>query len=325
MTLRRREFLGLAAGAAALPVVSRRAWAQAYPTRSVRIVVGFPPGGGTDIMARLIGQSLSERLGQPFVIENRPGAGTNIATEAAVKAAPDGYTILIITPLNAVNATLYEKLNFNFIRDIMPVATITSVPFIMAVHPSFPAKTVPEFIAYARANPGKVNMASEGIGGGGHVLGELFKMMAGVNMLHVPYRGAAPAITDLLGGQVQLYFASMPATIEYIRAAKLRALAVTSAMRADALPDVPAVGEFLPGFEAINWYGVGVPRNTPSEIVEKLNKEINAAIAEPKLKARLAELGAEPMLMTSAEFTKFVVGETEKWGRVVKFAGIKAD
>jgi tripartite-type tricarboxylate transporter receptor subunit TctC len=290
MTLARRTFLRLAAGAAVLSAASRMARAQTYPARPVRVIVGFPPGGGIDIIARLMGQWLSERLGQPFVIENRPGASSNIATKAAVRAAPDGYTILMVGVFNAVNTTLYEKLNFNFIRDIMPVATITRAPNIMVVHPSFPAKTAPDFIAYARANPGKVDMASDGIGNNGHVVGELFKMMAGVNMVHVPYRGGAPALTDLFGGQVQVMFATMPASIQYVRAGRLRALAVTTATRSEALPDVPTVGEFLPGFEASVWYGVGAPRKTPAEIVEKLNNEINAALADPKLKARLAEL-----------------------------------
>jgi tripartite-type tricarboxylate transporter receptor subunit TctC len=325
MTLARRTFLRLAAGAAVLSAASRMARAQTYPARPVRVIVGFPPGGGIDIIARLMGKWLSERLGQPFVIENRPGASSNIATEAAVRAAPDGYTILMVGVFNAVNTTLYEKLNFNFIRDIMPVATITRAPNIMVVHPSFPAKTAPDFIAYARANPGKVDMASDGIGNNGHVVGELFKMMAGVNMVHVPYRGGAPALTDLFGGQAQVMFATMPASIQYVRAGGLRALAVTTATRSEALPDVPAVGEFLPGFEASVWYGVGAPRKTPAEIVEKLNNEINAALADPNLKARLAELGAEPMSMTSAKFTKFVDYETEKWRNVIKFADIKAE
>jgi tripartite-type tricarboxylate transporter receptor subunit TctC len=301
------------------------AWAQTYPTRPVRIIVGFTPGGGVDINARLIGQWLSERLGQQFVIENRPGAGTNIATEAVVRAAPDGYTLLLATVPNAINATLYDKLNFNFIRDITPVATISGVPNIMAVHPSFPAKTVPEFIAYAKANPGKVNMASVGNGTSGHVSGELFKRMAGVDLLHVPYRGAAPALTDLMGAQVQVMFPTMPASIQYVRAGTLRALAVTTATRSEALPDVPAVAEFVPGYEASTWYGVGAPKNTPAEIVEKLNKEINAALADPKLKARLADLGAEPMSMTPADFGKLIAEETEKWAKVIKFAGIKPD
>jgi tripartite-type tricarboxylate transporter receptor subunit TctC len=325
MNLPRRQFLHLAAGVAALPVVSRIARAQTYPARPVRLIAGFPPGGGVDINARLIGQSLSERLGQPFVIENRPGAGSNMGTEAVVHAPADGYTLLLATVPNAVNATLYEKLNFSFIRDITPVATISRVPNIMVVHPSFPAKTVSEFIAYTKANPRKVNMASDGNGASGHVVGELFKMMAGVDLLHVPYRGAAPALTDLMGAQVQVMFPTMPASIEYVRAGKLRALAITTATRSDSLPDVPAVGEFVQGYETSTWYGVGAPKNTPAEIVEKLNKEINAALADPKLKARLANLGAEPMSMTPAEFAKFVFEETEKWGKVVKFAGIKAE
>ena len=323
MRLPRRQFLHLAAGAAALPAVSRIAMAQTYPTRPVRLIVPYPPGGGVDVNARLIGQSLSERLGQPFVIENRPGAGGTTGTEAVVRAAPDGYTLLLVGINNAISATSYDKLNFNFIRDITPVATISGVPAIMAVHPSFPAKTVPEFIAYARANPGKANMASEGIGGFGQLFGEMFKMMAGINMVHVPYRGAAPALTDLMGAQVQVMFVTTLSSIQYVRAGKLRALAVTSATRSEALPEVPTVGEFLPGYEASNWYGVGVPKKTPTEIVEKLNKEINAAIADPKLKARLADLGAEPMSMTPAAFGKLIADETEKWAKVVRFAGIK--
>jgi tripartite-type tricarboxylate transporter receptor subunit TctC len=287
------------------------------------LIVAYPPGGGANVMARLIGQSLSERLGQPFVIENRPGANGNMGTEAVVRAAQDGYTLLLVSTVNAITATSYDKLNFNFIRDIAPVATISGVPNIMAVHPSFPAKTVPEFIAYAKVNPGKANMASEGIGGIGHLLGEMFKMMAGINMVHVPYRGIALALTDLLGAQVQVIFSPMPASIQYVRAGELRALAVTSATRAQALPEVPTVGEFLPGYEASTWYGVGVPKTTPAEIVEKLNKEINAALADPKLKARFAELGAEPMMMTPAEFEKFVVDETEKWATVIRAANIK--
>jgi len=325
MKLARRRFLHLATGAVAVPAVSRIAIAQVYPSRPVRLVVGVPPGGGNDITARLIGQWLSERLGQQFVIENRAGAGSNIATEAVVRAPADGYTLLMVTPANAVNATLYDKLSFNFIRDIMPVATISGVPNIMAVHPSLPARTIPEFIAYARANPGKVNMASGGIGTTDHVSGELFKVIAGVDMIHVPYRGAAPALTDLMGAQVQVMFTTMPASIQYVRAGKLRALAVTTTTRSEALPDVPTVSEFVPGYEASVWYGVGAPKKTPVEIIEKLNREINAALADPKLKARLADLGAEPMSMTPAEFAKFVADETEKWGKVVKFSGAKAE
>ena len=277
MKLPRRNFLHLAAGAAATPVVLRVARAQTYPSRPVRIIAGFAPGGGVDIVARLIGQWLSERLGQQFIIENRPGAGTNIATEAVVQAPADGYTLLLVNPANAINATLYEKLNFNFIRDVAPVAGIMVVPNVMVVHPSVPAKTVPEFIAYAKANLGKINMGSGGIGGPSHVAGELFKMMAGVDLVHVPYRGVAPALTDLIGGQVQVIFSTMPGSIEYIRTGKLRALAVTTAMRAEALPDIPTVGEFVPGYEASAWYGLGAPKNTPAEIVAKLNKKINAA------------------------------------------------
>jgi tripartite-type tricarboxylate transporter receptor subunit TctC len=325
MKLSRHRFLRLVAGAAALPAVSRIARAQAYPTRPVRVIVGFPAGGAFDIVARLMGQWLSERLGQPFVIENRPGAGGNVGTEVVVRAPADGYTLLLVGLSSAIKGPLYEKLNFNFIRDITPVATIGGAPNIMAVHPSFPAKTVPEFIAYARANPGKANMASEGIGGFAHVCGELFKMMTGVNLVHVPYRGAAPALTDLMGAQVQVMFPSMPSSIQYVRAGKLRALAVTTAMRSEALPDVPAVGEFVPGYDASVWYGVGAPKNTPAAIVEKLNKEINAALADPKLKARLADLGAEPMSMTPAAFGKLIGDETEKWAKVVKFAGIKPE
>jgi tripartite-type tricarboxylate transporter receptor subunit TctC len=323
MIIQRRRFLRLAGVAAAAPAFPRLALALDYPTKPVRIVVGFAAGGGVDITARLIGQSLSERLGQQFIIDNRLGAGTNIGTEAVVNAAPDGYTLLLATNPNAVNATLYEKLNYNFIRDIAPVAAISRVANVMEVHPSFPAKTVPEFIAYAKANPGKVNMASAGIGASDHMAGELFKMMAGVDMVHVPYRGVAPALNDLIGSQVQVMFGSMPASIQHIRAGKLRALAVTTATRSEALSDVPAVSEFVPGYEASTWYGVGAPKKTPSEIVEKLNREINAALSDPTLKARLTDLGAEPISMRPTEFKKFVDSETERWGKVVKLAGIK--
>jgi tripartite-type tricarboxylate transporter receptor subunit TctC len=323
MKLPRRKFLHLAAGAAVLPAASRIAAAQSYPTRPVRVIVGFPAGGGNDVMARLMGQSLSERLGQAFVIENRPGANSNMGAEAVVRAAPDGYTLLLVSIANAINATSYDKLNFNLIRDITAVAAISGVPGIMVVHPSFPAKTIPEFIAYARANPGKADMASEGIGSLGQLLGEMFKRMAGINMAHVPYRGVAPALTDLMGAQVQVIFSSMPSSIAYVRAGQLRALAVTTAKRSEALPEVPTVGEFLPGYEATTWYGVGVPKKTPIEIVEKLNKEINMALVDPKLKARFAELGAEPMTMTSAEFEKFIADETEKWAKVIRAANIK--
>jgi tripartite-type tricarboxylate transporter receptor subunit TctC len=325
MKLPRRQFLYLAAGAAALPVVSRIAWAQAYPARPVRIIVGATAGGGFDIVARPMGQWLSERLGQPFLIENRPGAGTNIATEAVVRAPPDGYTLLLASAANAINAALYDKLSFNFIRDIAPITGIMRVPSAMMVHPAVPAKTVPEFIAYAKANPGKINMASGGKGAPGHVAGELFKMMTGVQMIHVPYRGIAPALTDLLGGQAQVLFGALTSSIEYIRAGKLRALAVTTTARSEALPDLPTIGEFLPGYEASQWYGIGAPKNTPAEIVDRLNKEINAALADPKIKARLADLGGTPLVGSPADFGKLIAEETEKWAKVVKFAGIKAD
>jgi tripartite-type tricarboxylate transporter receptor subunit TctC len=321
----RRHFLHLAAGAAALPAVSRFAWAQTYPTKPVRILVGFAPGGGVDIMARLIGQWLSERLGQPFVIENRPVAGTNIATEAVVRASPDGYTLLVVSSANTINATLYDKLNFVFLRDIAPVAGIISLPFVMVANPSVPPKTVPEFTAYAKANPGKISVGSPGIGTPGHVSGELFNMMAGVSMVHVPYRGAGPALVDLLSGQVQVMFPTMPASIEYVRAGKLRALAVTTATRADALPDIPTVAEFVPGYEASQWYGVGVPKDTPTEIVDKLNKEINAGLADPKIKARLADLGGDVLVLSPADFEKYIADETEKWGNVIRALNIKAD
>jgi tripartite-type tricarboxylate transporter receptor subunit TctC len=323
MKLPRRTFLQLAAGAAVLPAVSRIAFAQAYPTRPVRIIVGFAPGGTADIIARLMGQWLSERLGQPFIIENRPGGGTNIATEAVVRAPADGYTLLMLSATQAINATLYDKLNFNFIRDIVPVAGTMRVPGIMVVNPSVPANTVPEFIAYAKANAGKLSMASGGIGSAGHISGELFKMMTGINIGHVPYRGGGPALTDLLAGQVQVYFSPMPAAIEYIKAGKLRALAVTTAARSEALPDIATVAEFVPGYEASTWVGVGAPKATPTEIVEKLNKEINAALADPKIKARLADLGGTVLPGTPADFGKLIADETEKWGKVVKFTGIK--
>jgi tripartite-type tricarboxylate transporter receptor subunit TctC len=323
MKLPRRQFLHLAAGAAALPAVSHVARAQAYPSRLVRIVVGFPAGGGVDIIARVIGQWLSERLGQPFVIDNRPGAGSNIATEAVVRAPPDGYTLLLVHASNAINTTLYDKLNFNFIRDIAPVAGIIVVPNVMLVHPSVTAKTVSAFIAYAKSNPGKINLASGVIGGPSHVAGELFKMMTGTDMLLVSYRGMAPAVTDLLGGQVQVMFNSLPASIEYIKAGSLHALAVTTATRAETLPDIPTVSEFVPGYEAPTWYGLGAPKNTPAEIVNKLNKEVNAALDDPKMKARLADLGGTPLPGSPADFGKLIADETEKWGKVIKFAGIK--
>ena len=323
--LGRREFLHLSAGAAALPAVSRVARAQAYPTRPVRIIVAVAAGSAMDILARLMSQWLSERLGQQFVIENRPGGGNNIGTEAAVRAPADGYTLLMVNTVNAINATLYEKLNYNFIRDIAPVASIARAPFVMEVHPSVPAKTVPEFIAYAKANPGKINMASAGNGSGAHVSGELFKMLTGVEMLHVPARGAAPALTDLLGGQVQVMFADMPSSIEYVRTGKLVALAVTTATRSEALPQLPSVSEFVPGFEASAWWGVGAPRNTPPEIVGVLNKEINVALADARIKARLAELGGTAIAGSPTDFGKLVADETEKWAKVVKFSGAKPD
>jgi tripartite-type tricarboxylate transporter receptor subunit TctC len=321
----RRRFLHLAAGAAALPAVSRIASAQAYPARPVRIILGFPPGGAVDIVARLMGQWLSERLGQPFIIENRPGAGGNIGAEAVVRAPPDGYTLLLVATPNAINATLYEKLNFNFIRDIAPVASIIDAPLVMEVHPSHPAKTVPEFIAYAKANPGKINMASSGNGTSIHIAGELFKMMTGVNMVHVPYRGAPAALTDLIGGQVQVMFDSLPNSVEYIRSGRLRPLAVTTATRSAALPDVPTVGEVVPGYEARAWWGVGAPKNTPAEIIDRLNREINAGLADPVMKARFVDLGATVFPGSAADFRKFIADETEKWGKVVKFSGAKAD
>jgi tripartite-type tricarboxylate transporter receptor subunit TctC len=325
MKLPRRTFLLLAAGAAALPTVARIAWAQAYPSRPVGLVAGFAPGGGVDITARVIGQWLSERLGQQFVIENRPGASSNVATEAVVRAPADGYTLLLVSAANAANAALYDKLNFNFIRDIAPVASVMRFPYVMVVNPSVPAKSVPEFIAYAKANPHKLNMASPGIGSGVHIAGELFKMMAGVDMVHVPYRGAGPSLTDLIGGQVQVTFETMPAAIGYIRAGTLRALAVTTTQRSEALPDIATVAEFVPGYEVSGWYGVGAPNATPAGIVEKLNKEINAGLADPKIKARLADLGGTPLVGSPADFGKLIADDTEKWAKVVKFANIKPE
>jgi tripartite-type tricarboxylate transporter receptor subunit TctC len=314
-----------AALAAALPAVSRVAWAQAYPSRPARIIVGFAPSGAGDIVARLIGQWLSERLGQQFVIDNRPGGGGNIAGEAGVRAPADGYTLLLVSSANVANAALYDKLNFNFISDIAPVASIIRAPYVMAVNPTVPAKTVPEFIAYGKANPGKLNMASVGIGSGTHLAGELFKMMAGVNMVHVPYRGGGPAFNDLLAGQVQVMFPTTVGSIGYIRAGRLRALAVTTATRSDVLPDVPTVGEFVSGYEASAWFGVGAPKNTPTEIVEKLNNEINAGLADRKLNARLADLGGDVLALSPADFGKFIADETEKWGNVIRALNIKAD
>jgi len=325
MKLPRREFLCLAAGAAALSAASRIAWAQAYPSRPVSLVAGFAPGGGVDITARLIGQWLSERLGQQFVIENRPGAAGNIGTEAVVRARGDGYTLLLVGSFNTINATLYDKLNFNFIRDIAPVASVMRYPYVMVVNPSVPAKSIPELIAYAKANPGKLNMASPGTGTGDHIAGELFKMMTGVNMVHVPYRGAAPALTDLLGNQAQVMFPSMPSSIQYIRAGQLRALAVVTATRSDMLPDIPTVAEFVPGYEAGSWYGVGAPKATPAEIIDKLNKEINAGLADPKIKARLANLGGDVLALSPADFSKLIADETEKWGKLIRTLNIKAE
>jgi tripartite-type tricarboxylate transporter receptor subunit TctC len=323
--LPRRRVLHLAAAAAALPALSRFAWAQTYPARPVRLVVAFAAGGPNDILARLIGQWLSERLGQPFVIDNRPGGGGNIGTEAVVRAPADGYTLLLVASSNAINATLYEKLNFNFIRDIAPVAGIFRGPYAIVVHPSVPAKTVPEFIAHAKANPGRLNMASPGIGTGPHVAGELFKMMAGVDMVHVLYRGGGPALADLLGGQVQLMFPGTAASIEYVRAGSLRALAVTTATRSEALPDMPTVGEFVPGYEASSVFGLGAPKNTPTDIIDKLSNEISAGLADPKLKARLADLGGTVLALSPADFGKLIADETEKWGKVIRFAGIKPE
>jgi tripartite-type tricarboxylate transporter receptor subunit TctC len=325
MKLPRRNFLHLTAGAAALPAVSRIAWAQAYPTRPVRIIVGFAAGGSADILARLIGQWLSERLGQPFVIENRPGAGTTIATEAVVKAPPDGYTLLLVAAAAVTSALLYDKLNFDLIRDIVPVASISREPQILALHPSIPTNTVSEFIAYAKANPGKISMASGGNGTPAHIAGELFKMMTGINLVHVPYRGQAPALTDLIGGHVQVMFVAMASGIEYVRAGKLRSLAVTTVMRSEALPDVPILGDFVAGYESSAWYGLGAPKHTPPEIVVTLNTEINAGLANSKIKARLADLGGTALAGSPADFGKLIADETEKWGKVIRAANIKPE
>ena len=323
MTLARRRFLQLAAAAGlAAPGVVR---AQSYPARPVRIIIGYTPGGSADLTARLLGQWLTERLGQTFVVESRPGGGTNIATEAVVRAPADGYTLLLVAPANAINATLYEKLNYDFIRDMAPVAGLIRFPNVMEVNPAVPAKTVPEFIAYAKANPGKINYASSGNGSTIHMSAELFKMMVGVNLVHVPYRGGAPALTDMLGGQVQVMFDNLPTSIEHIRAGKLRPLAITSATRSELIPDVPTVADFVPGYESSAWYGVGAPKGTPAEIIDKLNKEINATLADPKAKARIAEMGATLITGSPADFGKLVADETEKWGKVVKFSGAKAD
>jgi tripartite-type tricarboxylate transporter receptor subunit TctC len=318
----RRHFLHLAAGAAALPAVSRFAWAQAYPSRPVRLIEGFGAGGAADIVARLIGQWLSERLGQPFVVENRTGAATNIATEAVVRAAPDGYTLLLITSANAINGAMF-KLNFDFVRDIAPVAGIVHVPLVMEVHPSVPARTVAEFIAHAKANPGKINLASAGIGSSTHAAGELFKMMAGLDLLHVPYRGAQVFPALLAGDVPQVFFGPLLSSIEYVRTGKLRALAVTTATRSPMLPDIPALSETLPGYEASTWFGIGVPKRTPTEVIDKLNREINAALADPNMKKRLTDLGAAVFAGSREDFTKFIADETEKWGKVIRAANIK--
>jgi tripartite-type tricarboxylate transporter receptor subunit TctC len=321
----RRRFLHLVAGAAGLPAVSRIAWAQTYPARPVRLIVTFAAGGPNDIIARLMGRWLSERLGHQFIIENRPGAGGTVGTEVVVNSPPDGYTLVLLSPANAINATLYENLNYNFIRDLAPVAGIAIAPSVMEVHPSLPVKSVPEFIAYAKASPGKINMASGGIGSSQHAIGELFKMMAGVALTHVPYRGEAPALTDLLGGQVQVLFGNLPSSIEYLRVGKLRPLAVTTSMRSDALPEIPTVGDFVPGYEASIWYGIGAPKSTPSDVVDKLNREINFGLADPKMKARFADLGAAVLSGSPTDFGRFIAEEAAKWGKVVKFAGIKAE
>ncbi len=325
MTLLRRQFLHMAAGAVALPAASRVAWAEAYPSQPVRVIVGFAGGGPNDILARLIGQWLAKRLGQPFVIENRPGAGSNIATEAVVRAPPDGYTLLLVGSPNAINATLYERLNFNFIRDIAPVASFMRGALVLVIHPSVPAKTLPEFIAYAKANRGKLSYGSGGVGGITHITAELFKMMAGVEMVHVPYRGVAPALTDLLGGQVQALFANPAQSIPYTGAGKLRALAITTATRSEALPDIPTVGEFVPGYEASSIFGFGAPKDTPTEIIDTLNKEINAVLADPEIKARVAGLDGTALVGSPADFGKLIAGETEKWGKVIHAANIKAE
>src|SRR5450755_1441694 len=323
MKLLRRQLLHLTTGAVALSALSRIAWAQSYPTHPVRIIVGFPPGTSSDITARLVAEWLSQRLGQQVIVENRAGAGTNIAAETVVQALPDGYSLLWVTQTNAINATLYESLKFNFIRDIEPVAGVIRVPTVMMVNPSVPAKTVPEFIAYAKANPDKINMSSPGIGSANHVLGELFQMMTGTKLTHIPYKGSQ--FPDLLSGQVQVTFNPLPSSMAFIKDGKLRALAVTATKRQAVLPDVPTVAESVPGYDGTAWFGIGAPKNTPKEIVDKLNKEINVGLADPKLKARLEELGGVPMSVTSAEFGKFIADQTEKWGKVVKFANLKVE
>jgi tripartite-type tricarboxylate transporter receptor subunit TctC len=325
MKLPRREFLRLAAGAATLPVVSRLASAQTYPSRPARLIVGFPPGGAGDISARLEGQWLTQRLGQRFVIENKSGAGGNLGTELVVRSAPDGYTLFLVNTANAINASLYDKLNFDFLRDIAPVGGIMRAPNVMEVNPSFPARTVPEFIAYARANPGKINFASAGNGTLTHESAELFKMMTGIDMVHVPYRGSAPAITALLAGEAHVMFDNIPSSIEHIRAGKLRALAMTTAVRSEALPDVPVLADFVPGYEASGWYGVGAPRQTPPEIVDTLNREINGGSADPGMRTRFADLGCMMLTGSPADFAKLIAADAEKWAKVIKFSGAKAD
>src|SRR6195256_854084 len=325
MKVPRRRFLQFAAGAAALPAVSKIARAQTYPTRSLRMIIGYPPGGSADITARLTAQWLSERLGQPVVVESRPGAATNLATEAVVRAPPDGYTLLLVAPANAINATLYEKLSFDFLHDIEPVAGIIRFPNVVVVNPSLPIKSIPELIAYAKANPGKLNMASSGNGSTIHMSGELFKMLTGINMVHVPYRGGAPALTDLISGQVQVMFDNIPTAMEFVRSGKLRGLAVTSTTRSSVLPELSTVADFLPGYEASAWYGIGAPKNTPPEIIETLNKAVNAILADPAAKARFGELGAILLPGSAADFGKLLSDETEKWGKVVKFSGAKVD
>jgi tripartite-type tricarboxylate transporter receptor subunit TctC len=325
MKLPRRKFLHLLAGTAAFPAVTRIARAQAYPTRPMRWIVPFPPGGAADITARIVGQWLSERLGQQFIIENRPGAGTNIGTEAVAKASPDGYTLLLVSVANTVNATLYEKLNFNFIRDIAPIAGLIRGPLVFELHPSVPAATIPEFIAYAKANPGKINMASAGNGTPGHLAGEMFKLSTGIDMIHVPYRGTGPAMNDLLPGRVQVMFDNLPTSLEHIKAGKVRPLAVTTATRSQMMPDLPTMNEFVPGYEVSSWFGIGAPKNVPVEIVDKLNNEVIAVLADPKMKARIAELSSAPLPMTPADFGKLIGSETEKWGKVIRAANIKLE
>jgi tripartite-type tricarboxylate transporter receptor subunit TctC len=323
--MRRRRFLELTAGAVALPAVVRNASAQSYPSRPVRLIIGYTPGGSADITARLAGQWLTERLGQQFVIESRPGGGTNIATEAAVRAPADGYTLLLVAPANAINASLYDKLNFEFLRDIVPVAGLIRFPNVVVVNPSLPVRTIPELIAYAKANPGKLNMASSGAGSTIHMSGELFKMMAGISMTHVPYRGGAPALTDLIAGQVQVMFDNLPTSVEHVRSGRLRGLAVTSTARSHVLPELPTVAEVLPGYEASAWYGLGAPKGTPTEIIARLNEAVNAILADPRAQARFAELGASLLPGSPADFGKLLADETEKWGKVVRFAGAKPE